>query len=58
MRFVLNRPSNVIFTISLIIALLALIGFIASVPLLSGNVLLLLALAYIILVVGNLVKGA
>jgi hypothetical protein len=58
MRIVLNRPSNVVAVISLIIALLALIGLVAAVPLLSGNVLLLLAIAYVVLLVGVFVKGA
>ena len=40
MRIVLNRPSNVVAVIPLIIALLALIGLVANVPLLTGNVLL------------------
>ncbi len=58
MRIVLNRPSNVVAAISLIIALLALIGLVATVPLLTGNVLLLLAIAYVVLLVGVFVKGA
>ena len=58
MRIVLNRPSNVVAVISLIIALLALIGLVATVPLLTGNVLLLLAIAYVVLLVGVFVKGA
>jgi hypothetical protein len=57
MRFNLNRPSNAIFVISVVLALLALIGVLANVPLLSGNAFLLLAIAYVVLLVGNLVKG-
>ncbi|HKQ95713.1 MAG TPA: hypothetical protein VJS40_08925 [Aestuariivirgaceae bacterium] len=58
MRIVLNRPSNVVVVISVVLALLALIGLLASVPMLSGNVLLLLAISYVVLLVGVLVKGA
>jgi hypothetical protein len=58
MRFNLNRPSNAIFVISIVLALLALIGVLANIPLLSGNAFLLLAIAYVVLVVGNLVKGS
>jgi hypothetical protein len=58
MRIVLNRPSNVVVVISVVLALLALIGLLASVPMLSGNVLLMLAISYVVLLVGVLVKGA
>jgi hypothetical protein len=58
MRFNLNRPSNAIFLISIILAVLALIGVLANVPILSSNAFLLLAIAYVVLVVGNLVRGA
>jgi len=58
MHFNLNRPSNVVFLISIILAVLALIGVLANVPMLSGNAFLLLAIAYVVLVIGNLVKGA
>ena len=57
MRFNLNRPSNAIFLISIILALLSLIGRLANVPILGNNAFLLLAIAYVVLVVGNLVKG-
>jgi hypothetical protein len=57
MRFNLNRPSNAIFLISIILALLSLIGVLATVPMLSTNAFLLLAIAYVVLVIGNLVKG-
>jgi hypothetical protein len=58
MRIVLNRPSNVVVVISVVLALLALIGLLASVPMLSGNVLLMLAISYVVLLVGVLVKGS
>jgi hypothetical protein len=57
MRFNLNRPSNAVFLISIVLALLALIGVLANVPVLSNNAFLLLAIAYVVLVIGNLVKG-
>jgi hypothetical protein len=58
MRLNLNRPSNAVFFISVVLALLSLIGVFAHVPMLSNNVYLLLAVAYVVLVIGNLVKGA
>jgi hypothetical protein len=41
-----------------VLALLSLIGLLAHVPMLSNNAFLLLAIAYVVLVIGNLVKGA
>ena len=58
MRFNLNRPSNAVFLISIVLALLSLIGVLAHVSMLSNNAFLLLAIAYVVLVIGNLVKGA
>lgn len=57
MRFNLNRPSNAIFVISLVLALLSLIGILANIAILSNNAFLLLAIAYVVLVIGNLMKG-
>lgn len=54
----LNRPSTTVFLISVVLAVLALIGLLVpGVPLISGNVLLLLAVAYVVLLVGVLVRG-
>src|SRR5215208_4584408 len=58
MRFNLNRPSNAIFLISVVLALLSLIGALANVSMLSSNAFLILAIAYVVLVIGNLMKGA
>ncbi len=58
MRIQLNRPSNVVFLISVVLAVLALIGVLTVVPVLTGNTVLLLAIAYVILALGVLVKGA
>jgi ABC-type siderophore export system fused ATPase/permease subunit len=58
MHFTLNRPSNAVFLISIVLALLSLIGVLTHVPMLSNNAFLLLAIAYVVLVIGNLVKGA
>jgi hypothetical protein len=57
MHFNLNRPSNAIFVISVVLALLSLIGVVANVAILSSNAFLLLAVAYVVLVIGNLVRG-
>ena len=55
----LSRPSTPVFIISVVLAVLALIGMLVpGVPLISGNVLVLLAIAYVVLLVGVLVRGA
>jgi hypothetical protein len=41
-----------------VLALLSLIGALANVSMLSSNAFLILAIAYVVLVIGNLVKGA
>ena len=58
MRLNLTRPSNAVFLISIVLALLSLIGVLTHVPMLSNNAFLLLAIAYVVLAIGNLVKGA
>ncbi len=58
MRIQLNRPSNVVFLLSVVLAVLALIGVLTVIPVLTGNTVLLLALAYVILALGVLLKGA
>jgi len=40
-----------------VLALLSLIGVLANVAILSSNAFLLLAIAYVVLVIGNLVRG-
>jgi hypothetical protein len=58
MRIQLNRPSNVVFLVSVVLAVLALIGVLTVIPVLTGNTVLLLAIAYVILALGVLLKGA
>ena len=45
MRIQLNRPSNVVFLVSVVLAVLALIGVLTVIPVLTGNTVLLLAIA-------------
>jgi hypothetical protein len=40
-----------------VLALLSLIGILANIAILSNNAFLLLAIAYVVLLIGNLVKG-
>ena len=58
MRIQLNRPSNVVFLVSVVLAVLALIGVLTVIPVLTSNTVLLLAIAYVILALGVLLKGA
>jgi len=58
MNIRLSAPSQAVFLISVVLAVLALIGLLASVPLLTGNTLVLLAIAYAVLLFGNLYRGA
>jgi hypothetical protein len=59
MNIPLSRPSLAVFLISVVLAILCLIGVVSpSVPLLSGNTFLLLALAYGVLLFGVLFRGA
>lgn len=55
----LNRPSAPVLVNSVVLAVLALVGhLVPGVPLIGGNVLLLVAVAYVALLVGILVRGA
>ncbi|MFN0264891.1 hypothetical protein ACKTEK_13555 [Tepidamorphus sp. 3E244] len=59
MRFNLSPPTTPVFAISVVLAILALLvtyGSI-SIPVVSGNAFATLAIAYIILLVGNLFRG-
>jgi hypothetical protein len=53
----LNEPKVITFWIAVVVAVIALIAFIVTIPVLSGIAFWLLLIAFIILAAGNLVKG-
>lgn len=57
MRFNLSRPRNETFLISLIIAVLALLGQVVALPIFSAYGFGLLLIAYVILLLGVLVDN-
>lgn len=59
MKIKLSAPSQAVFLISVVLAALVLITMLGvSIPVVSGNSLLLLAVAYGVLLFGVLVRGA
>ena len=59
MNFNLSPPTNPVFIISVVLAILAVLVRYAGVniPVVSGNVFETLAIAYIVLLVGKLFRG-
>lgn len=53
----LSAPTTPIFLISVVLAILAVLGSAASIPVVSGNELWFALLAYVVLLVGNIAKG-
>ncbi len=53
----LSAPTMPVFLISLIVAILAIVGTQMSIPVVSGNTFWVAILAYVILLVGNVAKG-
>jgi len=53
----LSAPTQPIFFISLILAILALLGEYMAIPVVSGNGFWVAIIAYVILLVGNVAKG-
>ena len=54
----LNAPTKIVFLISLVLAVLALLGaWVISIPVISGNAFLMMLLAYVVLAAGNILKG-
>ncbi len=53
----LNAPKKNLFWVTVVLAVLALIGTFVSVPLLSAWAFWLLLVAYVVLVIGNVMKG-
>jgi len=57
MKLKLSEPKVITFAIAVLLALLALIGQIAIVPVLATYSFVLLAAAFVLLALGNLFKG-
>ncbi len=53
----LSAPTMPIFLISLILAILAVLGVYVDLPIISGNSFWIAVIAYIVLLVGNVAKG-
>jgi hypothetical protein len=53
----LSAPTTPVFVVSLILAVLAILGAFVAIPLISPNAFWVAILAYIVLMVGNLAKG-
>lgn len=53
----LSAPTTPIFMISLILAILAVLGTFVSIPVVSGNVFWIAVIAYVVLMTGNVAKG-
>ena len=54
----LNAPTKMVFLISLVLAVLALLGaWVISIPMIGGNAFLVMLLAYVVLAAGNILKG-
>lgn len=54
----LNAPTQIVFLISLVLAVLALLSAFITLPVVSGNALWVALVAYAVLAFGNLMKGA
>ncbi|GBE44006.1 hypothetical protein BMS3Bbin10_02090 [bacterium BMS3Bbin10] len=53
----LSAPTQPVFIISLILAILAVLGVFMAIPLVSGNAFWVAIIAYVVLLVGNVAKG-
>lgn len=53
----LNAPTQVVFVISLVIAIIAWIGSFAAIPYIGEHPSILMTLAYVVLAVGCVMKG-
>ena len=53
----LSAPTQPIFLISLVLAVLAVLSIYMSIPVVSGNAFWVAIIAYVVLLVGNLAKG-
>jgi len=53
----LSPPTTAVFIISMVLAVLAIIGTFVAIPVISANAFWVAIIAYIILAVGNLFRG-
>jgi hypothetical protein len=53
----LSPPTTAVFIISVVLAVLAIIGTVVAIPFISGNAFWVAIIAYIILAAGNLFRG-
>ncbi len=53
----LSAPTQVVFLISLIIAIIALIGFFVAIPVVSAYAFWIAIIAYVVLALGCVMKG-
>lgn len=53
----LSAPTQVIFFISLILAILAVVGVFVAIPFISANAFWVVVVAYVLLALGNLLAG-
>ena len=53
----LSAPTMPVFLISLILAILAVLGAYMPIPFISGNAFWVAVIAYVVLLVGNVAKG-
>lgn len=57
MKFNLSAPTQVVFLISLVLAILAILGLYVRIPFVSLYAFWVMTIAYIVLAVGCLMKG-
>ena len=53
----LNAPTFIVFVISLVLAVLALLSALVPIPIVSAYPFWILLIAYLVLVAGNMLKG-
>jgi hypothetical protein len=53
----LSAPKGIVFWISVILAIVGLLAFLIAIPFLSGIAFWILLVAFILLMLGNLLKG-
>lgn len=53
----LSAPTQPVFIISLILAVLAVIGVFVTIPLITANAFWVAIIAYIVLAIGNVARG-
>lgn len=54
----LNAPTQIVFLVSLILAILAVVSVFVTIPTITANAVWVAIAAYVVLAIGNLFKGA